>query len=289
MGKEIELIVGRSDSSDIQIDSDLVSGRHLRILKLNSTVFIEELGSTNGTTVDGEVLSKGVKKIITLDSAIVLSKKITLDLNHYKIQSLELPKSSISENAYSVDLDETEADNIFAGNEEPFALHSDSSTGGKKKWFFLGIGTLIVASVAICFSGKFALCNQVMAKEEVKVETPEKVVEDYVMVAPKFMGSSKSNSSVFFANKTDKLINVKLIDINIEGIPYDGIVVPLNGKEKFMVFANDTYEYKLLLEESVTKDLEVGTYSCKVIFKVTVEGKKPKMESVAFPIEIVNH
>jgi hypothetical protein len=289
MGKTIELIVGRSGSSDIEIDNDLVSGRHLRILKLNTTVFVEDLGSTNGTTVDGEPLSKGIKKIITLDSHIILAKKIILDLTHYKIQSLELPPSSISKNHYTQDFDETEREEMFEENKHSFST-SFTPVIKRKKWYLFSMLFLMLSSITICLSGKFdLLCDSLMLHKKVQVEVPEKIVQAYVIVAPKFMGSSKSNSSVFFVNKTDSPMSVKLIDISIEGIPYDGIVVPLNGKGKFMVFANDTYDYKLIFEESVTKDLDIGKYLCKVIFKVILEGKKPKMERIEFPIEIVKH
>jgi len=283
MGKEIELIVGRNNSCDIKIDKDLISGRHLRILKLHSTVFVEDLGSTNGTTVDGEVLSKGVKKMITLESHVTLAKKITLDLNHYKIQALELPHA-IMDSSCMLDLDETEKTDMF---KEGISSFSSISTPSKRnRGLLLGIVSIIAILIGVCLSGKVDfICNKFTSKEEVKVETPK----PYVIVAPKFMGSSKSNSSVFFANKTDKPMSVKLIDITIKGIPYDGIVVPLNGKGKFMVFANDSYEYKLIFEESVTKDLDVGKYSCKVIFKITLEGQKTKMETIKFPIEIVNN
>jgi pSer/pThr/pTyr-binding forkhead associated (FHA) protein len=283
MNKEIELIVGRNNTSDIEINNDLVSGRHLRILKINSTVFVEDLGSTNGTTLDGELLSKGIKKIITRDSNILLAKKILLDLNHYKIQSLEVPSS-----VYPLDLDETEGDNMFTEDTPSFSLTPSPKPKTKEKWFLISILVLILLSITTCLSGKVdSLCEQLIGKDELKVEIP-KPVKEYIIIAPKFMGSSKSNSSVLFANKTDHIINVKLIDIAIEGIPYDGIVVPLNGKGKFIVYGNDSYEYKLIFEESVTKDLNRGKYLCKVIFKVTIDGKKPKMESITFPIEIVN-
>jgi len=288
MGKEIELIVGRNNSCDIKIDKDLISGRHLRILKLHSTVFVEDLGSTNGTTVDGEVLSKGVKKMITLESHIVLAKKITLDLNHYKIQALELPHAII-DSSCMLDSDETEKTDMFKEGISSFSS-IPTPPPKRKRGLLLGIVSIIAIIIGVCLSGKVDfICNKFTLKEELKVETPKETPKPYVIVAPKFMGSSKSNSSVFFANKTDKSMSVKLIDIAIEGIPYDGIVVPLNGKGKFIVFGNDTYEYRLIFEESVTKDLDVGKYSCKVIFKVTIEGQKTKMETIKFPIEIINN
>ncbi|MDR1087969.1 MAG: FHA domain-containing protein [Coriobacteriales bacterium] len=48
------LIVGRSPGSDIVINADYVSGRHVRFALFSDALVIEDLGSTNGTLVDGK-------------------------------------------------------------------------------------------------------------------------------------------------------------------------------------------------------------------------------------------
>lgn len=47
------VVVGRSDAADVPVASDYVSGRHARITWDGSTVQITDLGSTNGTMVNG--------------------------------------------------------------------------------------------------------------------------------------------------------------------------------------------------------------------------------------------
>lgn len=52
-----ETFIGRSSSNDIVFNDPLVSGQHVRISYDGGSFWIEDLGSTNGTTVNGEELS----------------------------------------------------------------------------------------------------------------------------------------------------------------------------------------------------------------------------------------
>ena len=48
------VIVGRSPGADIVIGAGYVSGRHARFSLMGQNLFVEDLGSTNGTTVNGQ-------------------------------------------------------------------------------------------------------------------------------------------------------------------------------------------------------------------------------------------
>lgn len=48
------LVVGRSPGSDIVINADFVSGRHARFALFADALVVEDLGSTNGTLVNGK-------------------------------------------------------------------------------------------------------------------------------------------------------------------------------------------------------------------------------------------
>ena len=48
------LVVGRSPGADIVINADYVSGRHARFALFSDTLVVEDMGSTNGTMVDGK-------------------------------------------------------------------------------------------------------------------------------------------------------------------------------------------------------------------------------------------
>lgn len=48
------LVVGRSPGSDIVINADYVSGRHARFALFSEALVVEDMGSTNGTLVNGQ-------------------------------------------------------------------------------------------------------------------------------------------------------------------------------------------------------------------------------------------
>lgn len=52
------VIVGRSPGADIVIGAGYVSGRHARFSLMGQNLFIEDLGSTNGTAVNGHPISE---------------------------------------------------------------------------------------------------------------------------------------------------------------------------------------------------------------------------------------
>jgi pSer/pThr/pTyr-binding forkhead associated (FHA) protein len=53
-----EITIGRNHTNDITIDNLAVSDRHARIVRDKSGYFLEDLGSTNGTFVDGRRISR---------------------------------------------------------------------------------------------------------------------------------------------------------------------------------------------------------------------------------------
>lgn len=52
------LVVGRSSKADIQIDQESVSRNHCKIINTGSAVLIRDLGSTNGTYVNDELVDE---------------------------------------------------------------------------------------------------------------------------------------------------------------------------------------------------------------------------------------
>ena len=51
------VIVGRSPGADIVIGAGYVSGRHARFQLMGQNLFVEDLGSTNGTMVNKQMIS----------------------------------------------------------------------------------------------------------------------------------------------------------------------------------------------------------------------------------------
>ncbi len=54
------IIVGRAPGADIVIGAGYVSARHARFNLMGSNLFVEDLGSTNGTSVNGHSISEPV-------------------------------------------------------------------------------------------------------------------------------------------------------------------------------------------------------------------------------------
>jgi len=57
---EGEIVLGRDINCDIHLDSEAVSRRHVRIFTLMGDAFLEDLGSSNGTYVNGQLSKKCV-------------------------------------------------------------------------------------------------------------------------------------------------------------------------------------------------------------------------------------
>ncbi len=53
-----EFTIGRKVDNDLVIEDGAVSGRHARIVKIQAVYFIEDLGSTNGTYIDGNKIDR---------------------------------------------------------------------------------------------------------------------------------------------------------------------------------------------------------------------------------------
>ena len=54
------VVIGRSPSSDIVIDEPYVSSTHARLALQGPALVLEDLGSTNGTLVNGHVIEQPV-------------------------------------------------------------------------------------------------------------------------------------------------------------------------------------------------------------------------------------
>jgi ABC-type multidrug transport system ATPase subunit/pSer/pThr/pTyr-binding forkhead associated (FHA) protein len=77
-----EILIGREPSSTLQIDSPGVSRKHARLIFQNNQYLLEDLGSSNGTFVNGERISKSWSlkngDIISLGRMIQLEYQVAL-------------------------------------------------------------------------------------------------------------------------------------------------------------------------------------------------------------------
>jgi pSer/pThr/pTyr-binding forkhead associated (FHA) protein len=70
------ITVGRSMENDVRMDDKFISRRHLKILKKDKRYFIEDLNSRNGTFVNGDQITPGVKVQVEQGVPIVIGMSI---------------------------------------------------------------------------------------------------------------------------------------------------------------------------------------------------------------------
>ena len=64
------ILVGRAPSADLRLDDPRVSRLHARIEMRDDGVFVEDLGSRNGTTVDGQTVSE--PRLLAVDDEVTV-------------------------------------------------------------------------------------------------------------------------------------------------------------------------------------------------------------------------
>jgi pSer/pThr/pTyr-binding forkhead associated (FHA) protein len=56
---EDTVFIGRSSTNDIQINDSTISRKHIKIFRIGKKFFVEDLKSTNGTLINGEMIAPG--------------------------------------------------------------------------------------------------------------------------------------------------------------------------------------------------------------------------------------
>jgi pSer/pThr/pTyr-binding forkhead associated (FHA) protein len=88
-----EIIIGRDASNPIAINDAEVSRKHAKLTQQNSTFVIQDLGSTNGTFINGQRITTSQElkpgDTVTLGENIVLMYETTFDPNATVISSAQ--------------------------------------------------------------------------------------------------------------------------------------------------------------------------------------------------------
>ncbi|NDF14566.1 GGDEF domain-containing protein [bacterium] len=71
-----EMIIGRDPSADISIPDPSISRRHARVLRTPNGVTLEDLGSSNGTSINGKKIESGSVVELTKEDLIKLGNSI---------------------------------------------------------------------------------------------------------------------------------------------------------------------------------------------------------------------
>lgn len=73
-------IIGRSSEADFTIDNAELSRKHCKIYVHQHRVFIEDLGSKNGISVDGKKIKANERVEVFPEDSIMLTKDLELSL-----------------------------------------------------------------------------------------------------------------------------------------------------------------------------------------------------------------
>ncbi len=87
---EGEIVIGRSSELDVVLVEDMVSRRHSKIVVRGGELFIQDLGSTNGTFVNGEKVQH---------ARLQEGDRILVGTNIIKVVALQRPEASDAEAA----------------------------------------------------------------------------------------------------------------------------------------------------------------------------------------------
>lgn len=98
-GTSLQLMIGRSSNCNIVLPYAVISSQHAQLLFDGSSLYIIDLGSTNGTFLDGQRIVVGQPVLIQAGNAVILAKSngIQIVFNPDDYEPGPLPSSSDSE------------------------------------------------------------------------------------------------------------------------------------------------------------------------------------------------
>jgi len=73
-GPEEALVFGTSPDCDVRVDNEYVSGHHARITRRRGAYYVEDLGSTNGTSI----VRDGKRSQVTVPTRLLPGDEIWL-------------------------------------------------------------------------------------------------------------------------------------------------------------------------------------------------------------------
>ena len=140
-------VLGRDVSNDIVIGDSEISRQHSRISRTPGGYVLEDLGSTNGTYVDGERLA--APRVLSPDDLIGLGENVSLV---FSATSPEAAATVMSPAARAAAGPRPPYPPFPPGPATPAAIPQDLPETPKKKsrlWLFAGCGCLVVILLVV--------------------------------------------------------------------------------------------------------------------------------------------
>jgi pSer/pThr/pTyr-binding forkhead associated (FHA) protein len=105
-----KLLIGREEDCHLRPDSEFVSRHHCALLLDDYTLRIRDLGSKNGTFVNGRRIGAGETILLPDDVVSIGEMTLQIDLNQAEEPQAQSPPPPASEGTSVVKGDTTEAD-----------------------------------------------------------------------------------------------------------------------------------------------------------------------------------
>ncbi len=110
------IVVGRREDCDVLLDHKSVSKQHCVIVKNEGLLLIRDLGSTNGTRVNGQRVRRAA--LLPNDQLFIASVRFSVDVAH--------DDEPLSSNEYTQQLDGKDLKKLLEKSERPGEIGSDS-------------------------------------------------------------------------------------------------------------------------------------------------------------------
>lgn len=110
------IVVGRREDCDVLLDHKSVSKQHCIIVKNEGLLLVRDLGSTNGTRVNGQRVRRAA--LLPNDQLFIASVRFSVDVAH--------DDEPLSENEYTQQLDGKDLKRLLEKSERPGEVGSDS-------------------------------------------------------------------------------------------------------------------------------------------------------------------
>lgn len=175
--------IGRKPQNDIQIENLAVSGEHARIVTILNDSFLEDLGSTNGTLVNGNP----IKKHILQDNDVI-------EIGKYKLKFLmEAPAAQPAEQASMEDFEKT------------MILRAPAAAQAAAKAFGDTQGMQAVATAGAPAAAPAAAVAAPAAAPGVAVATAPKPVEEQAAAAIQILNGPSAGRELVFTKSLTTL------------------------------------------------------------------------------------
>ncbi len=112
------VLVGRKEDCDLQLDHKSISKQHCVIVKTDGLLLLRDLGSTNGTRVNGQRVRR---------AALLPNDQLNIASLKFKVQFSEDEEESVDPEQYTQQLDAKDIERIMRKTSEAADLDDDSS------------------------------------------------------------------------------------------------------------------------------------------------------------------